>query len=25
VVTSKTPGKARWLKEIEKNIKRQIV
>ena len=24
VVTSKTPGKARWLKEIEKNIKRQI-
>ena len=24
VVTSKTPGKARWLKEIEKNIRRQI-
>ena len=25
VVTSKTPGEARWLKEIKKNIKRQIV
>ena len=24
VVTSKTPGKARFLKEIEKNIKQQI-
>ena len=24
VVTSKTPGKARWLKEIEKNILAQI-
>ena len=24
VVTSKTPGKARWLKEIEKNIRREM-
>lgn len=24
VVTSKTPGKERYLKEIEKNIRRQI-
>jgi predicted RNA binding protein YcfA (HicA-like mRNA interferase family) len=24
VVTSKTPGKKRYLKEIEKNIKKQI-